>query len=246
MMESKDQLTIVLKEYDAIRKEVDENTDSLKTRVFPILLALIGGFLAWGGKIPLDVAVLFIPTIIVMTFANVVNSFYLLDRAGRWIASVEDKVFKVSGLPLLTHETELAYQRSQQRAWTWPLRGIIICALYWACEWYLYSNISQGVKNSIANYPAYRYVILSVIVLPSLHYLFYCMEIYRMRKVPFSSSLLDWLINSKFEVTFDPIVEMQVNSVPSEQVKLLNKVPEPAQIKPAARKKQYAQKNTRK
>ena len=140
-LDLQDQLTVVLKEYDALRKQVDQGSAFMQGLVIPLSVALAGAMIGWQGKIPPEFAVLAFPALIMCGLATAQHGEAYVEKCGQMLAGVEDRVFQMSGIPLLVHETTLAAKRKAAggRGWWFAVSGV--SAVYAICESWLWKNL---------------------------------------------------------------------------------------------------------
>src|SRR3712207_1942104 len=113
-MNEKERIDIVLKEYDTLRKEIGDRLDVPKLYVTPLLIVSLAGFFGWKSNIPIDLALMFALAILLTFLSFAVHSWHALHSLSAQVAMIEDKVFRISGEPLLTHETQMVYERKKK------------------------------------------------------------------------------------------------------------------------------------
>ena len=165
-METKDQLTVVLKEYDALRKEIEDRVNTPKVYFVPLLFVSLAGVLGWKAEAPVDLILLFIFPLFLAFLSFALNANYYLQRAARQVAKLEDKVFRLSGLSLLTHETEILHLRQQFHVRKAVFVGALICIFYLIVEGWLFHEFNQTRLIQLANYRARTLMLLSLLVVP--------------------------------------------------------------------------------
>jgi hypothetical protein len=122
-----DQVSAVLREYDAIRKQVDQGTTFMQGLIVPISIALAGTLIGWQGKIPPELAVLTVAPLITVVLVVAFQAYLWTEYSGLQLVAVEDRLFRIAGIALLTHETNLAIARRRVGVRFW-LRTVIIAA----------------------------------------------------------------------------------------------------------------------
>ena len=196
MMDPKDEIAAVLTEYGAIRKEIDDRLSTFQVRGLPLLLAVAGFTLGWQGKFPFDFALFMAPFVGLILVSLSFNSWFYIYRAGRWLAAAEDKVFRLSDVPLLTHETELVYQRQTEgnlRKLRWPGAGLALVIAYPTLECLLYKQLSDPIKQTITSHFIRWSFFIIVLTVPLVRIVFDSIQIYRLCTSDFSSSLLEFM-----------------------------------------------------
>jgi hypothetical protein len=110
-LKPKEQIHVILKEYEAARKELDEDIRYLSTVSVTILLAAAAGLWGLGDKWNLSFLPFLIP--LVLTIIHCLRTSRLINaiEIGRSLARVEDRIFTISGKVLLRHETEFVISR---------------------------------------------------------------------------------------------------------------------------------------
>lgn len=116
-LSTKERIDVTLHEYDAIRKELDEDIRYLSTLGVTVSLAFLAGL--WGIRDRWDRSLL--PLLLPLTFPFVqwIRTGRLRNaiELGRTLARIEDRVFCLSGLVLLRHETDLVILRFNKNPW---------------------------------------------------------------------------------------------------------------------------------
>jgi hypothetical protein len=152
-LDLKDQVTIVLKEYDSLRKQIDQGSAFMQSLVIPIAVALAGAMIGWQNKIPVGLAILAVPVLLMCGLAAAQHAEAYVELCGQKLAGVEDRVFQLSGLALLRHETMLAAKRKVAGARGWWTVVVLSSATYLGCELWLWSALGgksfTGVGNEI-------------------------------------------------------------------------------------------------
>lgn len=150
-LEVKDQLAVVLKEYDAIRKQVDQGSAFMQGLVIPLSVAVAGAMIGWQGKIPVELAILALPVLLMCGLAAAQHGEAYTEYSGRLLARVEDRVFQISGIPLLSHETKLAVKRKAAGGRGWWLTVFIVGVAYAACELWLYRAFGENAFCNVSD-----------------------------------------------------------------------------------------------
>lgn len=138
-LEVKDSLMVVLKEYDALRKQVDQGTAFMQGLVIPLSVGLSGAMIGWQGKIPPELALLTLPVLIMCALAAAHHGEAYTEYTGQLLAAVEDRVFQLSGVSLLCHETILATKRKGRGGQDGWFAVVGAATAYALCEVWLYS-----------------------------------------------------------------------------------------------------------
>ncbi|PYP82440.1 MAG: hypothetical protein DMF61_26345 [Blastocatellia bacterium AA13] len=167
-MDMKNNIDIALKEYDSLRKEIDDRLNAPKLYFVPLLFVFFGGVLGWKAEAPRDLILLFVIPILVTFLSFVINAGYYIHRAGKRIARIEDKVFKLSGLPLLTHETETILDRQKLPLWLSIAGQIAVMVFYIAIEVLLFFALGIKASGQLANNSGRLIVLVVLLALPLL------------------------------------------------------------------------------
>lgn len=167
-MEMKDHIDIILKEYDALRKEIDDRLNAPKLYFVPLLFIFVGGVLGWKADAPLDLILLFIVPVLLTFLSIAMNAGYYIHRAGERIARIEDKVFKLSSLPLLTHETETIVERKRLPLWVSIAGGVILATFYVITETVLFAKLQIQASSQLDSHPGRPLILILLLTLPLL------------------------------------------------------------------------------
>jgi hypothetical protein len=200
-MEIKDQIAIVLKEYDALRKEIDDRLNAPKLYFVPLLFVFLGGVLGWKAELPIDLVLLFILPVLLTFLSFAVNAGYYVQRAGKQIAKIEDKVFRLSGLSLLTHESEIIHHRQQLPTWGLPLLSAITGAFYILIEARLFYEFDSVRNNQFAIFFGRKFILISLLAIPLMLFWFSAIRLAYLQRslLSFRSKLLDDLSANNYE-----------------------------------------------
>jgi hypothetical protein len=149
-LDVKDQLSVVLKEYDALRKQVDQGSAFMQGLVIPISVALGSAMIGWQGKIPPELAILAVPVLIMGALAAAQHGEAYTENCGQMLSRVENRVFEMSGMPLLCHETRLAAKRKAAggRGWWWAVT--LVSVAYIGCELFLWMAFGERAFYKVA------------------------------------------------------------------------------------------------
>ena len=125
---------LALKEYDALRKEIDARADNTKTFGWPVVALALGAGLGFKFEVvSVDTALTFVPAVGMAVVALHYNSDHDKLSARRALALVEDKVFGYSGEPVLSRETTALLRERRRAAREW-LVAILAVSLYAVTE----------------------------------------------------------------------------------------------------------------
>jgi hypothetical protein len=144
-LEVKDQLAVLLKEYESIRKQIDQGSGFMQSLVTPLSVGVAGAMIGWQGKIPPQLAIMALPVIIMSALAAAMHGEAYTEYSGQLLARVENRVFRLTGLPLLRHETKFAMKRKRAGGRGWWIAVSLIIAAYVGCEFGLYQAFGASV-----------------------------------------------------------------------------------------------------
>src|SRR4051812_26840691 len=98
-MSEKEEVDILMKEYDALRREIDERLKTTQISGLYSIFAVVGAVLAFAATNVGQVYALTVPPIVMLIVGVLVHGWLTLEDTSRELARVEDKVFKVTGKP---------------------------------------------------------------------------------------------------------------------------------------------------
>jgi len=194
-LKENESINVVLKEYDGLRKEIDARTDATKTYGWPVVILAFGAILGWKPGLDINIALLFIPAVVMTIFALTANANHDMDKARKAIALIEDRVFILAAKPLLCHES---FRVSQWRKdqWKWLTLRFIPAVVYVIIEWWLYTELPAD-SRSIVNSPSRKGLLVGTLSAPLLLYLVNTIFRYRLHRQLFFTSLLNEINNKK-------------------------------------------------
>ena len=133
----KDQIAVIEKQIDRLRKEVDERMSSNHT-LWRAGLAGIGAFILLKESIDLSRVVLALPVLGMGLAAHWLNQLLTLYRSGDAMAGCEARINSLAGFALLDHELTLSRMRRQilvGRRLLFVLLAAVVTAVYWFALW---------------------------------------------------------------------------------------------------------------
>jgi hypothetical protein len=101
--------------------------------------------IGWQGKIPPQLAIMALPVIIMSALAAAMHGEAYTEYSGQLLARVENRVFRLTSLPLLRHETKFAIKRKKAGGRGWWVAVSLIVAVYAGCEFALYRAFGPAV-----------------------------------------------------------------------------------------------------
>ena len=196
-MDTKDQITVVLKEYDALRKDIEDRVNTPKLFFVPLLIASLAGILGWKAEAAVDLILLFVFPLLLTILGFALNADFYVLRTARQVAKIEDKIFRLSGLSLLTHETEILHSRRQFHARKALLVGVFVCILYFVIQVWLFS----GLWDQLADHPVRILMLIFLLLIPPSMFVVTGIRLLLLHKanLRFRSELLDKLTSNNFD-----------------------------------------------
>jgi hypothetical protein len=141
-MNEKERIDIILKEYDTLRKELADRLDIAKVYIIPLLIVSLAGFFGWKSNLSINLALMFALAVLLTFLSFAVNSWHDYHDLSARIAIIEDKVFQISGEPLLTHETHMVYGRKKK-----PFFKLLILGWIMSCTCYIAIEVFFSVQD---------------------------------------------------------------------------------------------------
>lgn len=187
-------IPLALKEYEALRKEIEARADVTKIYGWPVILLSFGAIAGINTDlISLNAALTFIPVVVMTIAALDANANHDKARARKALALVEDRIFILSGEPALCYESmellKLKDQASRQL-----ILSFAYVVLYLAIE-ILVSLTLLPTVNQISLTRTFLYV--GVLSAPAIIHLYSSLGIYRLLTSPFSTLLITRIEESK-------------------------------------------------
>jgi hypothetical protein len=125
-----ERLTILLKEYDALRKEAEQSLALMPEIGKSIGLVIAGALIgatrdSFGQEI-----VLCAPPVIMAALGAVSHTHAKLEATSRRLMLIEEQVFEMAGEPLLRQETRMNMRRKGRGGHRWMFAAVIGTVLY--------------------------------------------------------------------------------------------------------------------
>ena len=172
---------LMLREYDALRKEIDARTDATRTYGWPVIALVFAGVFGLRDVLAntLDILILFAPAVAMTIAGLAANANYAIDKARLALARIEYRVFEVTGAAPLRHETEAVSQ------WRSPgtQLGVAVAAsiLYGLVEVWLFSAVPETTWGSVATAGTRRAAAIALLAAPAIKYLYHSVRRYQLR-----------------------------------------------------------------
>ena len=169
-------LTTLTKEYEGLRKEIDARTDATKAYGWPVVLLVFTVIASWKTNIDWNLVLLFIPAIGMTIVALAANASHDIMKARRALALTENKIYTLTGQPILSHESwRVSVWR--KRWWRGFPRAVAISAAYVLGEcllffWSLPRHTVSFREVKPASYPERAIVLFLVLLTPVGIYLY--------------------------------------------------------------------------
>lgn len=178
---------LAVKEYDSLRKEIEARADATRTYGWPVILLAFGAIAGFKPElIDINSALTFIPTVAITIAALDANARHEKVKFSRSIALVEDRVFLLSGAPVLCHET-VELRRERRRAGRQVAKAVAFSLVYAAVESYVSLALlpRRGTVNA-----ARTLLFFGVVVTPLILYVYSLVMVYNLYKAPLRTCLL--------------------------------------------------------
>ena len=161
-------LTTVTKEYEGLRKEIDARSDATKAYGWPVVLLVFTVGAGWKTNIDWNLVLLFIPAIGMTIAALAANASHDIMKARRALAVTENKIYTLTGQPLLSYESWRVSKWTTSRWRGYPL-AVTILAAYCLGEgllffWSLPRHEDSFAQVNPRHYPE-RFAVLCLVLL---------------------------------------------------------------------------------
>jgi hypothetical protein len=181
-MTAADKISIVLKEYEALRKEIDARTDATKNYGWPVIAVAFAAIVGWKAEnIDFNIAVLLAPVIAMTIYALAANANYSIDKAREGLALVEDRIFEISKPQVLICYESLKLKDWKGDAEQWLRVGLLAPIVYISFELYFFSLLPKDSWSKVKSYPAAVCLLLGVLIAPLAIYSINTFRRYRIR-----------------------------------------------------------------
>src|SRR2546421_13073773 len=186
---SKQLISLALKEYDALRKGIDDRLDVTKTYGWPVVLLSFGAIAGLKSDlVTVPTALTFIPAVVFSIAALDFNANHDKARARRALALVEDRIFILSDeQPALCHESR-AFLKCRARAAN-QLKQAVVYAIIYASVEIITSLLLLQPRFGLIDWTR-TFLFVSVLTIPALILLYSSYGIYKVFTTPFSTLLL--------------------------------------------------------
>lgn len=184
-------ISAALKEYDALRREIEVRTDATRAYGWPVILFVAGGVAGIKSfDVPPDLALMVIPAGAMTIFALTANASLAMEKARKGLAEVENRIYIISDkpeTPSLCHESGRVSgwgnASENKRRFLWAIAatfiyGLLIVSLGWRLRpedgtwWGLLSKIDWTRST----------ILYGVMAAPAAFFLYNCVGLRRLRK----------------------------------------------------------------
>jgi hypothetical protein len=189
-------IAVALKEYDALRKGIDDRADVTKIYGWPVVLLAFGALAGLKTDfVSLDAALTFIPAVVFSIAALDANANHDKSRARRALTLVEDRIFILTGEPALCHESRSFIKCRNRMGKQW--RGYLaLIVIYGLIEGFVSIQLLQP-KWGLILWPR-TLLFIAVLSAPALLLLYSAYGSYKIFTAPLSTLLLEHIEESKF------------------------------------------------
>jgi|GEM_PF-5456335 len=193
---NKQLITLALKEYDALRKGIDDRLDVTKTYGWPVVLLSIGAIAGLKSDlVTVTTALTLLPTVVFSIAALDANANHDKARARRALTLVEDKIFILSGKePALCYES-IAFLKCRSRAFKQLKQAVTYTILYAAVETITCLLLMRPTWAGIDGIRTFLFI--CVLAIPALILLYSSYGSYKIFTAPLFTLLLNHIQLSK-------------------------------------------------
>lgn len=192
---TKQLIGLALKEYDALRKGIDDRADVTKTYGWPVVLLSFGAIAGLKSDIvSVSTALTFIPAVVFSIAALDANANHDKARVRRALTLVEDRIFILSGDAALCHESQ-AFTKCRNRSSTQLRQAIVYTCLYVLIETIVCLLLLRPNWVSIDGVRSFLFC--SVLSIPAILLLYSSYGTYKIFTAPLSTLLISHIEESK-------------------------------------------------
>jgi hypothetical protein len=137
-----ERLTVILKEYDALRKEAEQSIALMPDigKSFGVVIA--GALIAIKAELYVSGIAVCLPVVTMAVLAAFANVQGKLEATSRRMMGVEDRIFDLTKEELLVHETRMNIRRIGRGGRRWTVVGVVGIILYFALDAALFCHFS--------------------------------------------------------------------------------------------------------
>jgi hypothetical protein len=192
---TKQLISLALKEYDALRKGIDDRLDVTKTYGWPVVLLSFGAIAGLKSDlVSVSTALTFLPAVVFSIAALDANANHDKARTRRALATVEDRIFILSGEPAFCHESKVLIKcRDQGTKQLW--QAVAYTTVYALVETIICLRLLQPKLESIDW--TRTFLFFSVLAIPALLLLYSSYGTYKVYSAPLSTLLIKCIEESK-------------------------------------------------
>jgi hypothetical protein len=191
MLSAKERIDIVLKEYEAARKELEEDIRYLSTVGVTTGLGVAAGILGLRNQVNFSLVLMVIPLALLFLQSMRLHRLANAIELGRMIAKIENRVFDIAKEPLLFHETGLIVLRASRRPWVALVFELAMAAAYLGLACWLFNNLDAIIKQRWDEFHAvHRWSIIAIFLVPAMLSMYSAIRRFRTETTRFTSDLL--------------------------------------------------------
>lgn len=127
-----ERLTIVLKEYDALRKEAEQSIALMPELGKSVGIVIAGALIGLKADLFANGIAVCIPVLTMGILAAFANTQAKLELTSRRLMEIENHIFVMANEALLVHETRMNQRRLKRGSGRWLAVGIIGTGVYFA------------------------------------------------------------------------------------------------------------------
>jgi len=187
-----DKLALLLKEYDALRKEADQSIALMPEIAKSVGVAVAGALIGLKQGVLAEAIVLSTPMVIMGVVAAFAHTHAKLEKTSRRLMDVENRVFLLVKQPLLVHETRMNIIRLERKTWTWVLGSLVALIVYFGATAILFDRFSYVFDGATHNKrDVWIHLYWIIVVVAALYAVLSALRIIRQRNRISDIALLD-------------------------------------------------------
>ena len=187
---------LALKEYDALRKGIDDRMDVTKTYGWPVVIVSIGALAGFKSDLIDSTTVLtFIPALVFTVAALDANANHDKSRVRRALALVEDRIFILSNCePVICHES-ISFLKCKARAAKGLRQALAYTLIYAVIETAISFLLLRPTLASI-NWTR-TFLFFAVLCVPAAILVYSSYGIYRIFTAPLETLLIQHIQSNR-------------------------------------------------
>jgi hypothetical protein len=187
---------LAVREYDALRKGIDDRMDVTKTYGWPVVIVAIGALAGFKSDLIDSTTMLtFIPALVFTVAALDANANHDKARVRRALALVEDRLFILSNCePAICYES-ISFLKCKARAVKGLRQALAYTSIYAVIETAICLLLLRP-KLAAINWPR-TFLFFAVLCIPAAILVYSSYGIYRIFTAPLETLLIGHIRNSK-------------------------------------------------